>query len=112
MLGEAVKLRFKITQHSRDEFLMKSLITYLGCGNYYYSHLNKDAGDFIVSRFSDITDKIIPFLDKYQILGIKSKDFHDFKRVSELMKSKSHLTVEGLEKIKQIKLGMNRGRID
>ena len=30
-------LTFKINQHDRDEHLMKSLIEYWGCGNYYPS---------------------------------------------------------------------------
>lgn len=33
-LGEAVRLMFTITQHSRDELLMKNLVNYLGCGRY------------------------------------------------------------------------------
>jgi hypothetical protein len=55
---------------------------------------------------------IIPFFDKYPILGIKSLDFQDFKQVSGLIQSKEHLTTKGLNEIKQIKLGMNRGRIN
>jgi len=34
-LGEAVALRFQLTQHSRDEELMRSLIDYLDCGKVY-----------------------------------------------------------------------------
>lgn len=37
-------------------------------------------------------------------------DYLDFVKVVELMKSKAHLTKDGLEEIKQIKSGMNRGR--
>jgi hypothetical protein len=37
--GFTVKLEFKISQHSKDAELMKSLISYLGCG-YYYSAPN------------------------------------------------------------------------
>jgi hypothetical protein len=33
--GLGVTLRFKLTQHSRDTELMKSLVEYLGCGNYH-----------------------------------------------------------------------------
>jgi len=32
----------------------------------------------------------------------------DFKQVAQLMKSSAHLTLEGLEQIKQIQAGMNR----
>jgi len=106
--GFQVLLNFKITQHLRDEQLLQSFIGFLGCGN--YSRLNKDAGDFVVNRLSDLTNKIIPFFKKYPILGIKSKDFEDLKIVAELMSNKEHLTALGLEKIKQIKLGMNRER--
>ena len=35
--GEAVKLSFIITQHIRDENLIRSLILYFGCGNIYKS---------------------------------------------------------------------------
>jgi hypothetical protein len=106
--GAQIKLRFQLTQHKRDTWLMKTLIEYLGCGAYYS---NRDAGDFIVEKLSDITTKIIPFFDKYPIVGVKAFDFADFKRAAELMKNKVHLTVDGVEEIRKIKEGMNRGRL-
>jgi len=63
-----------------------------------------------VVKFSDIIDKIIPFFEKYPLQGAKLADYKDFKRVTELMLTKAHLTKEGLEEIRQIKAGMNRGR--
>ena len=62
--------------------------------------------------------KIIPFFDKYKIIGVKLQDYLDFKRVAELMKTKDHLTTLGFpciwasgkwKKIKEIKEGMNKG---
>jgi len=35
--GYAVKLNFKISQHSRDVVLMKSLVNCFNCGIYYSS---------------------------------------------------------------------------
>ena len=88
---------------------MKSLVDFFDCGR--YSHrLNKDAGDFVVTNFSDISEKIIPFFDKYPLEGSKNLDFRDFCKIAEIVKSKDHLTVSGLEKIRLIKAGMNRGR--
>ena len=66
--------------------------------------------DFKITKIEDITDKLIPFFDKYKIVGVKSLDYQGFKEVSLLMKSGAHLTREGLEKIRLIKAGMNRGR--
>lgn len=38
---------------------MKSLVSYLGCGRYVPRN-NKDFGEFIVTKFEDVTEKIIP----------------------------------------------------
>ena len=37
-------------------------------------------------------------------------DLADFCQVAEMMKVKKHITLEGLEQIRKIKAGMNRGR--
>jgi len=108
--GYQVKLRFTINQHSRDAALLRSLVKYFNCGN-YQSYSNRDAGDFVVTKFSDITDKIIPFFEKYPIKGVKALDFLDFRRVALLMKAGVHLTVDGVEQIRVIKERMNRGRL-
>lgn len=88
---------------------MKSLIYYFGCGH-IASRNNKNYVEFAVTRFEYILEKVIPFFDKYQIVGVKSKDYSDFKKVAELMNNKAHLTLEGLDQIRLIKAGMNRGR--
>ena len=108
-LGVVAYLKFSITQHTRDTELLKSLINYLDCGRYQLSH-GLDYGNFIVTRFSDISDKIIPFFKKYGIEGVKEKDFSDFCKVAELMKNKDHIIEAGLEEIRLTKAGMNRGR--
>jgi hypothetical protein len=61
-----------------------------------------------VTQFSEILNIIIPFFDPVQ--GAKSLDYADFCRVALLMKDKAHLTVEGLNQIKNIKSGMNSKR--
>lgn len=108
-MGVGITLRFKLTQHSRDSELMKSLEQFLDCGT-YYPKSTKEVGDFVVARFTDIQRKIITFFDKNPIMGAKSKDFSDFKRAAKLIENKSHLTEDGLAKILSIKAGMNRGR--
>ena len=111
-LGESVELRFQITQHSHDEQLINTFVKYFECGKYYLRSKDKptQAGDFVVQRYSDIEEKIIPFFNKYPILGSKSEDFKDFKVVATLIKNKEHLIKEGLLQIKNIKAGMNSGR--
>ena len=67
----------------------------------------KDSVRFEVVNFSDILNIIIPFFDNHPIQGKKSLDFIDFKQVAEIVKSKDHLTSEGLNKILEIKVKMN-----
>ena len=105
-----VGLVFKITQHIRDTDLLKQFINYFNCGRYGLS--SPEAGDFIVTKFEDIYTKIIPFFNKYPLQGSKYLDFSDFNHVAELMKNKAHITSEGFESIKQIKLGTNKKRIN
>ena len=106
-IGWRVQLWFKITQHIRDKQLMNKLIKSLGCGIICE---REKVIDFRVTKFAYIENKIIPFFNNYPILGVKSKDFSDFVLIAELMKENKHLTKEGLEQIKKIKVGMNTGR--
>lgn len=51
-LGEAVRLMFTITQHSREELLMKNLVNYLGCGR-YVARNNAEHGELLVTDIGD-----------------------------------------------------------
>lgn len=102
-----VLLSFKLTQHIRDERLFRSLVDYLDCGKIY---VDERSVSFIVTKYSDITDKILPLFDKYPIQGIKRLNYLDFYKVWQLMKSNLHLTVDGVKHIRKIKSGMNRNR--
>lgn len=99
-LKEGVQLEFSLTQHSRDELLMKSLIEFFNCGNVQRSN---DACKYRVGNLPAMTENIIPLFKKYPILGEKSKDFTDFCKVLEMIKVNKHLTKEGLEQIRIIK---------
>lgn len=102
-----IQLVFQLTQHYRDEELMRSFIYYFDCGNIF-----KDRNNFVfrVTKFNDIDKKIIPLFQKYPILGVKSEDFLDFCRIASIVKQKNHLTPLGLDEIRKIKFEMNRGR--
>ena len=67
--------------------------------------------DFKVNRFPELVENVIPFFEKMPLLGVKAKNFADFCKVAKIMKAKGHLTKEGLDKILEIKTGMNTGRV-
>jgi len=57
----------------------------------------------MVSNFTDIYSKIIPFFQKYPLQAKKQYQFKEFCLVAEMIKKKEHLTIEGVERIKKIK---------
>jgi hypothetical protein len=104
------ELVFQITQHTRDTQLLLNIKNYFNCGR-YRERTGGLAGDFIVSKLPDLIKKIIPFYEKYPVIGVKAKDFEDFKKVALLVQNKEHLkTSASLMEIKKIQSGMNRGR--
>ena len=83
--------------------LLKNFISYLECGSVEIPSTRLHSAKFVVYKYSDITEKIIPFFTKYPLRTVKLLDFYDFIKVSDLMKEGSHLTIEGIEKISLIK---------
>jgi len=108
-LGYRVQLRFRISQHSRDIILMQKIVEYIGSGK-IYKYGGKYAVSLSIVDFNDITNIIIPFFNKNPIMGIKLYDYLDWCKIHTLMLNRSHLTVEGIHSIREIKSGMNTGR--
>lgn len=106
--GYNIQLVYNLTQHSRDRELIESLVDYLGCGRAF---IYKDAIKFEVTKFADLAEKILPLFQKYPLHGVKLYDYCDFAYTIEMMKNKGHLTEEGLDLIKKIKLNMYKERI-
>jgi len=137
---DQVSLRFLVTQHARDAELLKNLIIFFKCGYYLPRSNSTIHGDFFVTNLKDIRCKILPKIfssmlactgkkkigswswswswslslgEKFPLQGNKLKDLLDFKKAVELKggDNSTNLTIENLEKIKQIKQGMNKNRI-
>ena len=53
-VGFQVYLAFYITQHTRDEVLMRIFIHFFACGSYKTRSNNKDAGDFYCINLSNV----------------------------------------------------------
>nr|ATI20319.1 LAGLIDADG endonuclease [Juglanconis sp.] len=100
-----IKIGYQVSQHLIDQSLIKSLKDFFECGR--SEPCGKAGISFRVTKFKDITEKVIPFFENYPVLGSKLKDFKDFKGITKLMASKAHLTPEGLIKIRKIKSLMN-----
>jgi len=95
-----VSFFFSINQSVRDSDLIHNIYKFLNCGtissNQKYIQLR-------VTKLEDIETKIIPFFKNYPMHGIKNLNYLDLCEIMELVKSKVHLTTEGISKVKSIK---------
>ena len=85
--------------------MLKRFIDFLGGG------LIKErpiVSEFVLTKFILIKEKLVPLFQKYPIKGVKFENFKDFCKIVELMSTNAHATQEGLNKIREIKEGMNK----
>jgi hypothetical protein len=115
-LGKRVRLIFGTCLHIRDKELLVGMAKFfnnmvpVGKESQVHSSESRSTALLQIKNNFDIENKVIPFFNKYPILGVKSLDFADFKEVAELVKNKEHLTADGLSKITKIVNGMNLDR--
>ena len=111
LLKKRVQLRFGIGLNIREKSLIQHLPTYFDLGGFKLGikniYFDVNSARFEVVKFSDITDKIIPFFEKHSILGKKKLDFLDFQAAAKIIQRKDHLTSEGLQQILDLKARMN-----
>ena len=88
---------------------MELLIKYLGSGK-IEKHSKNPVINLAIVKFSDINNIVIPFFEKYPLKGTKQLDYTDWVKIAKIINEGSHLTPEGLDQIKILKTGMNRGR--
>ncbi|RMZ69699.1 LAGLIDADG endonuclease [Pyrenophora seminiperda CCB06] len=95
-----VQLMFTITQHTRDEALINSLVNYLKGGLITKS---RNSTVFYVSNLKDVNQIIIPFFEKYPFKGAKLLDYLDWCEAARMLQNKEHLTESGLKNLLLLK---------
>ena len=112
-----VRLIFEIELRGDDEAILREIQTVLGCGNIYRLEYERYAKwqphvKLKVSNFPDISQKIIPFFQRYPLQAKKRLQFEKFCLAAGLIKRKQHLTPEGIEKIRALKHKDSLGALD
>ena len=105
-----VQLRFAVHLHIREQEVIKGLALFFNFDTSKYIYYTETSVAIQIVNTSDILNIIIPFFDKYKIKGAKELDYIDFKKVTEIVNSKSHLTEDGFNRILVIKDNMNLKR--
>lgn len=86
-IGYVINLNFNVTQHIRDSVLFNFIQKWLGCGTVF--EISKDNRvNFVVKKFTDITNIIIPIFDKHSLQSTKLDDFKYFRLAADLIEKK------------------------
>nr|QBM09613.1 hypothetical protein [Dactylella sp.] len=108
--GWRTKLIFGISLHKKDLPLLKSIQNSLGGIGTIIKH-KKDSIQFQVTSNNDL-QVLINHFDNFPLITQNLADFILFKQAFEVVKSKQHLTLEGIKKLVAIKNSMNKGLSD
>ncbi len=106
--GYQVLPEFTVVQHKRDVQLLYALKQFFGCGVVRQNHGDRMA--YRVRGFEHLLERIVPFFERHPLKTKKHLDFLKFRQVLMMMQRNEHLTLEGIEKIRQIASEMNTGR--
>ena len=105
--GFQVLPEFTVVQHERDVQILHALKAHFGCGVVRVNHGDRMA--YRVRSLKHLMEYIVPFFVEHPLKTKKNVDFLKFRDVLLLMEAGSHLTVEGVERIRSIARQMNRG---
>lgn len=111
--GAGVQLHFHLKMQERDRELLEAVRNTLGCGAVYLQKETRanhcQCYRYTVSAQRDILDTVIPFFKKHPLQSAsKRANFELFCQIAELVEQGKHLTVEGIEEIRELKARMNQ----
>ena len=68
-LGYHISLRFDISQNTKEELLLRSIVVFFFERGVYSPNPKRKDAKFKVIKFTDISEIIVPFFQSYKIIG-------------------------------------------
>ena len=101
-----VRPSFSISQNKRNLELLKLINQHFQCGSIRFSKSDQNY-KFEIRSIKELVKIIIPFFEKYPLMGIKKNDFKRFKEVCVLIYQNHHLNPDCLERIIELSYQIN-----
>jgi len=108
--GHRVVCEMHVTQKTHSASVLYLLKEFFGCGVVKIDNKNTDGLKDQLSSIVDISRVLIPHLDKYPLLTSKYLNYLTFKKAIKMLENKEHLTLQGIEKLKNMASQMNTNR--
>lgn len=102
-----VRPELEIELRADDREILERIQRTLGCGTIFeckyerygwYPHLK-----YRINRFDELSEILIPFLEKYSLQAKKAKVFEYFKRIVQKRMKGEHLTKKGVREIIELR---------
>ena len=107
-----VRPEFAVAQGASSRDVLEDLVRFFGCGRVYsnsrYDNHRENMYRYVVRRFEELRDTIVPFFQENPLRTSKRDNFGKFARIIELMELRRHLSVPGIMEIAEIAQTMNR----
>jgi hypothetical protein len=107
-----VQPTFVVAQSASSRDVLEELVRVFGCGKVYVNQRHDNHREplarYVVNRFADLRDEVVPFFHEHQLRTSKRENFEKFVTVLRLMEERKHLTISGLIEIAEIAETMNR----
>lgn len=107
-LGWRVEVIYQIGLHKKDLELLKEIQAFYG-GIGLITKPSKNMCAFRVSSLKELSEKIFPHFDKYNLITKKLADYLLFKQIVTMMNQALHLTEDGIQVIMNIRASLNLG---
>jgi len=111
-LGVDARLHFQIEVRDDDQEILEYIQETLDCGRIYHLSYERYGWnphvELKVSSFEEITGKLIPFLKKHPLRAKKRFSYQYFLLAVKVFKEKRHLTLEGIQELREIRTKMNQ----
>ncbi len=106
-IGFQVLPEFVVTQGAKSIHVLEEIKNFFNCGSIFvnrrYDNHKENIYRYCVRSFKDLQETIVPFFKTNPLRTSKKYDFTLFCEAIEMMVQRHHLTIEGLEKIKELK---------
>jgi hypothetical protein len=103
-----VNLRLIIDLNQRETFLIHKISEFFGgVGRINFSS-DKQLVYYTISNIKDINAWVLPHFDNYILIGHKNVNYLIWKDIFMKVKSKAHLTQEGINQITELRLKLNK----
>ena len=98
---------FEIELRADDREILERIRDTLKCGNIYQLNYKRYGwyphAKYKVSKIADLSDRIVPFFDRYPLQAKKAEVFKLFRDVVKIVHRKEHLTDKGFSRLIELR---------